>query len=199
MADLEYTKNWTRHYGRTINACLKHLKGQPLTYLEIGIFEGRSMRTMLETVLTHEDCKAWGLDPWTIEAMNRGRYPDNKRGWDRIGEVERKARHNLEGFEDKLTLIKDKSQHYLADEPFANEFFDIIYVDGIHKVYGCLQDIVLTWPLLKVGGYCVWDDYSKRCGVPIVVDRFLEMIPGEYEVVHKGAQLAVKKLKPIDW
>jgi len=196
---IEYTKNWTRHYGRTADACLKHLAGTPLNYLEIGLFEGRSMRMMMENVLTHPDCKAWGVDPWTIESMNRRRYPDSTAGHARIGEVESKARANLFEFDDKLTLVKARSQEFLASMPFNKEFFDITYIDGIHKVYGCLEDTVMCWPLLKVGGYCVWDDYSKNCGVPIVVDRFLEMIPGEYEVAHKGGQLAVKKLKPIDW
>lgn len=199
MADKEYTKQWTGAYKYTLKACLRDLKDQPVKYLEIGVFEGRSMHMMMHHVLCHPEARAWGIDPWTIEAMNRRRYPDNEQGHGKIGEVERKARANLAEYSDKLTIIKAKSQEYLAGKPFNEEFFDIIYIDGIHKVYGCLQDTVLTWPLLKVGGICIWDDYSKPYGVGPAADGFLGMIPEEHEVLHRAGQLAVRKLKSIDW
>jgi predicted O-methyltransferase YrrM len=44
------------------NRYLKPLAGKPIHYLEVGLFEGRSMVWMLENVLTDDEATATGID-----------------------------------------------------------------------------------------------------------------------------------------
>ena len=43
--------------------------------------------------------------------------------------------------------------------------FDIIYIDGNHEPEYVLEDAVLSFPKLKVGGYMIFDDYEWDNGV----------------------------------
>ena len=37
--------------------------------------------------------------------------------------------------------------------------YDIVYIDGWHSAFGAMADGVMSWPLLKVGGVMIFDDY----------------------------------------
>jgi hypothetical protein len=39
-------------------------------------------------------------------------------------------------------------------------YFDIIYIDGNHEPEYVLEDAVLSFRKLKVGGYLIFDDYG---------------------------------------
>lgn len=85
--------------------------------------------------------------------------------------------------------------------------FDVIYIDGEHFARNALEDAVLAWPLLKVGGYMIWDDYAweqhggKDCLNPSTayrcprpgVDAFLELYKLCLTVVRKGYQVYIKR------
>lgn len=40
--------------------------------------------------------------------------------------------------------------------------FDLVYIDGSHYSHDVLSDAVLSFPLLKVGGHMLFDDYLWR-------------------------------------
>jgi len=44
-----------------------------------------------------------------------------------------------------------------------NEHFDFIYIDGAHEAKFVIQDAVLALPLLKPGGYILFDDAVSFC------------------------------------
>ena len=44
---------------------------------------------------------------------------------------------------------------YLTDD-----FYDIIYIDGNHNNINILEDCVLSFRKLKVGGFMILDDYN---------------------------------------
>jgi len=48
--------------------------GQPITYVEIGCWEGMSASWVAENVLTHEDSRGYGIDPY--EELKRGMLDD---------------------------------------------------------------------------------------------------------------------------
>jgi len=187
MSEPTYSQDWARHFVDNAQAHLMPLAGQPLRYLEIGVFEGRSSRWMLENVLTHEDSRLTGIDAWPIAG----------------DPFETRARENLQGHASKVELHKGEAGDVLRDPRFERESFDVIYIDGDHRALPVLTDSVLTWPLLKVGGLCIWDDYRwkrapwkraprhERPGD--AVDAFLQAIQGRHEVVFKNYQLGVRK------
>ncbi len=62
------------------------------------------------------------------------------------------------------------------------------------------MNAVLIWPLLKVGGHLIFDDYDFQfLGKPsqntkVGVDAFLETFSDHYELVHQSYQVMIKKL-----
>jgi len=51
--------------------------------------------------------------------------------------------------------------------------YDIVYIDGSHVANDVLQDAVLVWQLVKVGGFMIFDDYPftfpQKLGIPRLV------------------------------
>jgi predicted O-methyltransferase YrrM len=77
---------------------------------------------------------------------------------------------------------------------------DIVFVDGSHEASDVLQDIVLSWRLLKPRGIIIMDDYEWGLDRPLIerpkpaIDAFLKCYEGQYEVLQKEYQVIVRKL-----
>ena len=164
---------------------LKDFKDKPnLRYLEIGVFEGRSLLWMLENILTHPSSAATAIDM----------FP---------GDLEKKFRSNLNisGFRDKVTVLKGTSSQQLRTLPFGS--FDIIYVDGSHLAKHVYIDAALSWDLLRPGGLLIFDDYLYVLQAPldqrpkISIDTFNQAFGDELEIVLSDYQLVVKKKEHI--
>jgi hypothetical protein len=75
----------------------------------------------------------------------------------------------------------------------------VIYIDGSHFYRHVMLDTLMTWPLLKVGGVLIWDDYDfvmAQYGskVPkLATNQFLDAYAGDYEVVFVTNQVAIRK------
>lgn len=175
----EFTQDWlnTEHRLDAWNRYLKPLAGNPISYLEVGVFEGRSMLWMLKNVLTNPDSRATGID---IEI-----FPNYVRNLVRSGACE------------KVTNLKGPSQKILHTLP--EKSFDLIYIDGSHLGRDVLVDAVLAFDRLKVGGLMVFDDYAWYTDwAPEIrpgpaIDAFITEYRHELEVVHKGYQMIVRR------
>src|SRR5947209_6894232 len=80
--------------------------------------------------------------------------------------------------------------------------FDVIYIDGSHRHDDILVDSLLAWPLLRVGGLMMFDDYRGGGDWPAkarprhAIESFLAL-HCEHRVVHARYQLyAVKTAAP---
>jgi predicted O-methyltransferase YrrM len=62
-------------------------------------------------------------------------------------------------FGDRVRKIVSRSLPALEALKDEGRRFDIIYIDGSHVHDDILVDSLLAWPLLKVGGLMMWDDY----------------------------------------
>lgn len=183
-----YTSDWAKHFLANAERHLLPLAGRPLKVLEIGVFEGRSARWLFQHLLTHPESRYVGIDAW---------------GWD--DGTEERAHANLAPFLDRIEFHKGDSRWVLRDGQWKPGSFDLVYIDGCHRALSVLTDSVLAWPLLKVGGLCVWDDYQwsrplwKRRRLPRhlrpkeAIDAFLMSITGDHERVFKNYQLGVRK------
>jgi len=182
-----FSQDWSKHFVANATAHLSPLAGRPLRYLEIGVFEGRSALWMLEHVLTHPDSRLVGVDAWPVEG----------------DPFEARARENLAHHAARVELHKGPSAEVLRGDAFEPESFDLVYIDGDHSAWGALSDSVLAWPLLRVGGTCVWDDYgwkrapwkrAPRHERPAdAIDAFLRALRGKHELLFRNYQVGVRK------
>ena len=164
---------------------LEQFKSKPnINYLEIGIFEGRSMFWMLENILTNSTAKVTGIDVFLREDIKKTYY----------------ANLELSGLSDKVTTIEDYSQ--LAMRKLPLESFDIVYIDGSHVMNDVLEDAVLSWRLVKKGGILIFDDYchlaysSHRSEFPKpAIDAFVQFFDKHFEVIHNDYQLILRRIK----
>ncbi len=176
-----FSEDWFTNRIPVWEKILLPYKGKPnLQYLEIGVFEGSSLIWMLENILTHPTSEATGIDifPGQLKEI----FQENLR----IG-----------GFPDKVTVIQGKSQTRLRRLPL--NAYNIIYIDGSHKAKDVLTDAVLCWLLLKENGILIFDDYHWKQNDPVqdrpqaAIDSFLVCFEGHYEVIHRNAQIILKK------
>ena len=165
-----------RQFSRTVLP----LAGQPVSYLEVGTFEGQSACWMLDNVLTHPGARCVCVDPWEGPY---GRRIDLKA-------VEAKARANLDSYGDKVQIIKGFSPE--AVEPLENGSFDVAYIDGHHTREAVRKDSFAVWPKLRLGGILLWDDWQNQ--VEDGVDDFLKTVYGCYQVLSQQIQLHVRKI-----
>jgi hypothetical protein len=121
---------------------------------EIGVDKGEFSRYMIDTLRPSKlhlfDRAPERIDPANLaEAMNSG----------------------------LAELHVGDSSSVLAS--FANEQFDLIYIDGDHSYSGVLKDILVAEVKLKPGGFMVMNDYSawspasmSKCGVARATNEF---------------------------
>ncbi len=163
--------------------------GKPgLRYLEVGVFEGRSLLWMADNVLTDPSTRMVAVDIF-------------------MDEYEANFDHNVSvsPAKDRIRKIKGPSALVLADSELGK--FDIIYIDGSHTADDVLADAVLAWQHLAPGGIIVFDDYEwtgrGKDAAPLpaellprlAVDAFLAAYRYELEILHRGFQIAIRRVE----
>jgi tetratricopeptide (TPR) repeat protein len=176
--DYQFTQDWFTHNIPIWQRHLQQLAGiADFQVVEIGSFQGMSACWLLDNILTHPTAKITCIDLYFQETF--------------------KGNIVKTGVGEKVIELEGYSQDLLVN--LDSGFYDIAYVDGCHKPTSALQDAILSWRLVKVGGLMIFDDYeftfpdSPEQDTKIGIDVFLEMFGSELEVVHKGYQLIVKK------
>jgi len=152
-----------------------------VTYLEIGLFEGRSAIWMLENVLTHPASRLIGID--SFACGTRDRFEANLR---------------LSQAAHKTQILTGESRRELLK--LEDQSCDVIYVDGSHSADDVLVDAVLSWPLLKIGGLLIFDDYEWYSGrLPselcpkVSIDAFITAFQHKLVVEFRGYQIILRK------
>jgi predicted O-methyltransferase YrrM len=152
-----------------------------VAYLEVGVWEGRSLIWMLEHVLTHATSRATVIDLLPAELKDAFFY-----------------NLNLSGHRKKVEVFEGLSQKRLME--LSDNRYDIIYLDGSHKAKSILMDLMLAWELLPVNGILIVDDYLwKTAELPIdqcpkaAIDSFLTFYGEELEISYAGYQLYIRK------
>jgi predicted O-methyltransferase YrrM len=79
-------------------------------------------------------------------------------------------RTNTQGYDNIETKI-NKSDDIVPF--FNNESFDLAFIDGSHEYDDVKNDIIMSWPKIKMGGYLAVHDYGKKGwdGVTRAVDE----------------------------
>ena len=120
---------------------------QPQSYLEIGVFRGRSAAVVGATA---PGCAIYGFDLWV---------PDYA-GLENPGPEFVRQELRAAGHEGEVTLVSGDSRQtvpaFLAEHPEL--FFDMITIDGAKTIPNVASDFASTLPRLKVGGVVLTDD-----------------------------------------
>ena len=176
MSTPTYYHNWTDSRVKTWLPYLEPLRDQPAVGVEIGTFEGRTARWLLENILTHPDSRLHCIDPYHY----RGRV--ELRTVDRAKEL---ALRNLAPLADRCTIHHNYSYNVLPSMESGR--FDVVYVDGDHSAAACFYDMCHAYRMLKPGGILIVDDiagherenWGSNCPL-MAVDTFHQLgLPAE--------------------
>ena len=170
---------------------LAPLVGKPaLNGLEVGSFEGRSCFWFLDNVLTHPTCRMWCIDSFDFSGQGRAYNNPGSNLQDRFD-------HNVAaaGRTAQVKKIFGRSQEQLRQLPL--DTFDMAYIDGSHRMADVLEDVVLTWRLLRAGAVLILDDYKQRVPpdhIPgVAIDAFMTCFAGAFTELHRGHQMILRK------
>lgn len=162
------------------------MKGQPnVSILEIGSYQGRSAVWLLENILTHPTSRLTCIDTFAGSVEHTIEQKES---------IEDLFDHNTQNFQDRLIKIKGKRNEVLR---ILNAKYDMIYIDGDHRSPYVLMDLVLAFPLLKVDGKMICDDYGGENTIENprpAIDAFMYIFQHKISVYTPGWQLAFTKL-----
>ncbi len=137
--------------------------------VELGVaFGGNS-----ENILSNTNVKKlYGVDSY----KNRWTYNDgmNKKQPE-LDYIYQKTIERLKKFGQRYEHIRKSSRDALKDTP---NNLDFVYIDADHSYIGCLNDLRLWVPKVKVGGIIAGDDYHSKTspGVTIAVNKYFKKL-----------------------
>jgi predicted O-methyltransferase YrrM len=190
--DMTFTTDWVTGQAETWRKLLDHLIFRPSRGLEVGVFEGRSTQWWLKNILIHPGSSLYAIDPWVEKSREN------------LAQIHADPTHGP-----KLTFDGRAGQVAMADIIARGQSgtFDFVYLDGGKEAHVVMEQSVLAWILLKPGGIAIWDDYrwqwTEGCTSPRplhppapAIDAFIAAYAGFSEELHRGWQLALRKLAP---
>ena len=148
--------------------------------IEVGTYHGSCAVWLLEKILTGKNSYLYTINPTTNEYIETNLKPYNN-----------------------IYFMKDTSFNSLIKliSDGKKEFFDVVYIDGSHFSKYVLEDAVLSFPLLKIGGFLIFDDYEwglhegENLKPKVGIDAFLKAYEGHYKIINIGWQVYLQKVE----
>lgn len=132
----------------------EHFKDKKdLVGVEVGVYLGHNAFNVMKNLPIE---KLYLIDPY-MPWIEKGKLHD-------LPELERKARHRVKPYNDKLIWIKKTSFDAVNDIPNG---IDFVYIDGNHDYEYISKDIELYYPKIKSGGVIAGHDFNT-CFLGIV-------------------------------
>ena len=194
MADTQhrfiFTEDWFSSNIPIWQQLFANIANKPnINILEIGSYQGMSAVWLLTNVITDPTSKLTCVDTFegSVENTEQQRY--------RLQDI---FINNVSPFANRVQAIRANSLEYMRSLP-RQPTFDAIYIDGDHRAPGVLEDTILAFPLLKVGGIMIFDDYEWHIGNdPFqqpgpAIDAFLSVYRRKIHVLHRGYQISIQK------
>lgn len=153
---------FSQNIGHFKNFASQYAGRSGVSYLEIGVWEGRSVVWLLQNILTGPACKIYAIDPWLpyqeLNAQQQLLHNQAEQNFDHNARI---AIGNRD-----VHLLKMKSKSAEAVREIETETVDFAYIDGSHSAPDVLEDMVSVWRVLKRGGTMFCDDvtYGKFAG-----------------------------------
>jgi predicted O-methyltransferase YrrM len=175
----KFSTDWASQHFPVWEKCLAHLRDREIDVLEIGSFEGRS-------------AIFW------MEFLRRSRLTCVDVFLPRV--LEARFDQNTADYRDRIAKLVMPSIAALPRLEQAGALFDLIYVDGGHRLMDVYRDSTMCWPLLKSSGILIWDDYEwTKPGRELdrpkpAINHFLRQHASELIELHRGYQIIVRKI-----
>ena len=136
------------------------LSAKPETIVEIGVWGGKSLIPMACALKGNQKGKIYGIDPWSaIASIQWVENPINVDHWKRSDHeyILYGLLRKIEEFDldDQIELIRCTS----AAAPEISEI-DLLHIDGNHTEPSTCHDVQKWVPLVKRGGWIVFDDMT---------------------------------------
>lgn len=136
-------------------------KNKLQTIVEIGVLEGSSLIPQALAVKQAGSGKVYGIDPWSQEeSLQYTKDENHKNYWGTINHdvfynnfLNHLQNYNIEGV---VEVLKTTSKE--ASEKFLPNSIDMLHVDGNHSEEKSFEDVCLYLPLVRKGGFIVFDD-----------------------------------------
>lgn len=125
----------------------------PLRIMEIGVFHGGNVCSLMKTYARHPTSTIHCVDPWS--------------DYDGYTEYQGKQISNYKQFIQNISLLSPEDLNKIHIHrgysssivpTFSDDSFDLIYVDGNHESPYVLEDAILCLRKVKNGGYILFDD-----------------------------------------
>jgi predicted O-methyltransferase YrrM len=160
-------KTFHHHYHILYDIVNLFPKDQNLTYVEIGCYAGGSSCLILQRPNT----EVFAIDLGTPVPQS----------------VVMKNVHKFNIHNNKFEYIQGNSQQIVTLHKLKSliDEIDVLFIDGDHSAQGVKKDFSMYSPMVKQGGYIVFDDYLDKVHSPQVrgaVDDIVSNISG-YEII----------------
>lgn len=160
---------WLRDAAATVPA--------ELAIVEVGTYQGGSLKYLCEGSAAGNGAKVYGLDQWGTPGMYRSR-PHLARAYGRANQaIAAKAAPTA-------TLIRAESTH--AAQRWTGGKIGLCYIDADHSYPACMGDYRAWRPHLASNAWVVFDDYWAG--------RFDGVIQAVDELVAKGELTDFEKI-----
>lgn len=155
-----------------IHTLIDHYNYQKVA--EIGCFECVFLKKIAESKAK----EIWGIDRWKEcpenQAKNDARLPQAVLDLQYAKAVELSEKDN------RIHILRKDSD--IAHQDFADNYFDLVYLDADHSYQGIKNDIIHWWPKVRTGGMLCGHDYIEMTtwgpdvhfGVIQAVDEFVK-------------------------
>ncbi|MDX2243246.1 MAG: class I SAM-dependent methyltransferase [Leptolyngbyaceae cyanobacterium bins.302] len=193
----EFTQDWFSINIPVWQHFLVHLVNLPdFKVLEIGSWEGRSTCWMLDNLLLHPSARITCVDTFAGSVEHEVLCEQEQ-----VRTIEQRFDANIAktGSSEKVRKLVGSSQSVLRS--LIPNSYDLAYIDASHVAADVLEDTMLTWRLVKVGGTIIFDDYGFQFpeGVTeappkVAIDAFLSIFKQKVRLIHQGYQVLVEKL-----
>jgi predicted O-methyltransferase YrrM len=188
MNNYKYTQTWflsseiRQHVSKFLDTSNEN------RILEIGCFEGLSSVFFADNFLDNINSRLTCVDPYVnIHTNDHAIYLQNNE--------EKNFDFNISNCKntDKITINKITSDSFFENN---NKTYNFIYIDGCHEIDFIKRDMENSFNVLENNGIMWMDDYGGGDGIQIknTMNTFLEKYNGQYEVIHRDYQLAIKKI-----
>jgi cephalosporin hydroxylase len=199
---MKYTVMFHEFTQRSVQQLIG-MYGPPRTVIEIGCFEGHTTFGLTEMMVQkNSNYKHYAIDPYDMS---------DDLPLDVLNEAGQLFMSNLEEFKykDNVEFIHDTSWNGLLKLLHRGVKADLIYIDGDHRAETVLNDLVLAFGLVDVGGVILCDDcvswkhqdsekkYNLQSSPKLAVDNFIQCNWDKVEVLtlNNGYQTAFRKIK----
>jgi len=191
MNRYKYTKDWflyseiKKNILQFVDTALEH------RILEIGCYEGLSSVFFADNLLTNPTSTLTCVDPFL-------RIDNNDHEYLLLNNEECNFDYNMSVCDNsnKITIHKITSDEFFKSN---TNIYNFIYIDGSHECDFITRDMENAFCFLEYRGIMWMDDYEGGDGGQIkrTMNQFLNKYKGQYEIIHIGYQLAIRKTYPM--